>query len=377
MKVQVHARIDEIPREAWNDLEGAADAPFVSWDWLRALEASGSVGAAAGWRPLHVAAWRGRTLVGACPTYVKLDSWGEFVYDFALARFAERAGRAWYPKLVVASPFTPATGRRLLLAPGEPGEPVVDALVGGLQGAAERVGAAGVHVLFCRDDEVPPLVERGGLHRTQVQFHWEDAGYGDFEGWLAALRSRRRKGIRRELRRVEEAGVIVRPLVGREAAAVLPAMEAFYRRNTRLHGGRAYLRPGFWRWLAGEGVRDVVMFGAWRGEELVGGALCLRGRDTLYGRYWGAAEDLPDLHFACTLHEPIRWCLARGVRRFEAGQGGIHKLLRGLAPRTCHSVHFLRDPDLARVVGRFFAEEREEVARRSEELAQHGPYRKG
>ena len=294
--------------------------PFVAGDWLSALERTECVHRDSGWIPLHVGLWSGERLVGAAPTYAKTHSMGEFVYDWAWASFSERMGRPYYPKLVVGSPFSPVTGERLMVAQPGGREHLVNALLA----LCEQTETSGLHIQFCPEAEALELAALGGHHRIQLQFHWHNRNYGDFDDFLQDFRSKRRKAIRRERRKVQE-HYEVRVLEGGEIQSEdMECMSRFYRSTCARYGAWDYLRPEMWDWLSLHARDRLVLFMAYEQGQAVAGAFCVRKGAQLFGRYWGCG-DLPEgtgLHFELCFYAPIEWAIEQGISRFEPGQGG-------------------------------------------------------
>jgi len=359
---------------------GRALHPFVAHDFLSAFEDSGSVGARTGWLAQHLVARHGGQVVGAMPLYLKGHSQGEYVFDHAWANAFHRAGGEYYPKLQGAVPFTPATGPRLLARPefGLDPETIRAALLQGACSLAERRGLSSLHVTFCTEAEWTLGGEIGLLQRTDQQFHWVDEGYGSFEGFLAALASRKRKQLRKERARALEAGITMHWLSG---ADIRPehwdAFWVFYQDAGARKWGQPYLTRAFFELVHARRGRDLLLIMAERGGRWIAGALNVIGRDTLYGRYWGCVEEHPFLHFETCYYQAIDFALAHGLARVEAGAQGGHKLLRGYAPVTTYSLHHLTHPGLADAVARYLEAEREAVARESRALLDMTPFRKG
>ncbi|PMR73204.1 GNAT family N-acetyltransferase [Billgrantia endophytica] len=347
--------IEAVEPESWNALVGD-DHPFLRHEFLHALEASGAVGAATGWEPHHLTLWRENALVGVLPCYHKHHSYGEYVFDWSWADAWENAGGRYYPKWLSAIPYTPAPGPRLALADG------VDPLAARhlLAGTWERSSLSSWHLLFAEEDDVaqwltarPDLVTRHG-----VQFQWRDRGFGGFPGFLESLTSKRRKAIRRERRLVAEQGVTLHRL---EGGAIREADLAHFFRCyeiTYLERGRhGYLNLDFFRRLHRTMPDAMVLIQARLDGRPVAAALCLQGRHTLYGRYWGSEIVADCLHFEACYYQGIEHCLERGLTRFDPGTQGEHKLSRGFAPRRLRSLHHIADPGLRAAVTRFCAEE--------------------
>jgi predicted N-acyltransferase len=352
--------------------------PFLAWDFLEALERSGCVSPRAGWAPRHLVLEGAEGGVAAvAPCYAKTHSHGEYVFDWGWADAYERAGGRYYPKLQVSVPFTPVTGPRLLAPPGPQAEERKRHLALGLVELCRRSAVSSVHLTFLPEGEAALLEGLGYLHRTDQQFHWQDAGYGDFEGFLAALASRKRKALRKERREALAPGLSIEWITGRDIAeAHWDAFFGFYMETGSRKWGRPYLNRKFFS-LLGERMADrVLLVMARRGRDYVAGALNLIGSDTLFGRYWGAVEHHPMLHFEICYYQAIDFALAHGLSRVEAGAQGAHKLARGYLPHITHSAHYIADPGLRRAVARFLAEERQDVADQGAALAERAPFRR-
>jgi hypothetical protein len=352
--------------------------PFISHSFLSALEASGSAVARAGWRPQHlVAVTADGTVIGVAPCYLKSHSRGEYVFDHAWADAYERAGGDYYPKLQVSVPFTPVTGRRLLVRPGPAAAAVRDGLAAGLKELCRMRAASSVHVTFLTEPEWRLLGQQGFLQRTDQQFHWENAGYATFEDFLAALAARKRKAIRRERREALPAGVTVHWLTGSDLTeAAWDAFFAFYMETGSRKWGRPYLTRSFFS-LVGESMRErILLVMAKRAGRFIAGALNFIGSDTLYGRNWGAIEHHPFLHFEVCYYQAIEFAIAHKLARVEAGAQGEHKLARGYLPTTTYSAHYIADSGLRRAIADYLVRERAYVAAASEELIELAPFRK-
>jgi len=357
---------------------GQADNPFVSHAFLSALEQSGSVGARTGWQPRHLLAEdTGGTLLGAAPCYVKSHSRGEYVFDYGWADAFERAGGDYYPKLLVAVPFTPVTGPRLLAAPGPLAEGVRGGLADALVEIATTSDLSSVHINFLPEADWRALGARGFLQRTDQQFHWENRGYATFDDFLGALASRKRKTIRRERKEALAPGIEVRWLTGSDLTEdIWDAFFAFYMDTGSRKWGRPYLTRDFFS-LVGENMRDrILLVMAWRAGRWIAGAINFIGGDTLYGRNWGAIEHHPFLHFELCYYQAMDYAIAHMLAWVEAGAQGEHKLARGYMPTTTHSAHFIANPALRRAVADFLTRERVYLEAAGEELAGYAPFRK-
>jgi len=347
----------------WNALAGPQ--PFVRHEFLSALIETGCACARSGWAPRFILARRAGGLVGAMPLFEKSHSYGEYVFDWAWADAHERHGIGYYPKLLGAIPFTPVRGQRLL---GPEKGLLIDAA---LELARER---SSLHVLFTEEGEL--FRERGLMLRQTVQFHWRNEGYADFEAFLARLTHSRRKNIRQERRRVREAGVSCRWLEG--DAITAEHWEFFnrcYRRTYAEHRSSPYLNLDFFKRIGKELPLCIVMVLAERDGRAIAASLLLRDETTLYGRYWGALEHVPLLHFECCYYQAIEYAIVRKLQVFEGGAQGEHKIFRGLMPVQAVSAHWLAHPRFARAVEDFLAREDAGIARYVDELCEHSPFK--
>jgi len=396
---RVVSSLASVDAAQWNALEHGPSS-FSEHGFLRALERSGSVGAESGWDPAYVlveespsvstdtagssGAASAQTpgeiprarLVGAVAAYVKAYSYGEYIFDWAWARAAERGGLAYYPKLVVAVPMTPATGPRLLIAPNVSRGPVVAQLISGVRALADRRRCGSIHWLFTTGEEQAELRDHGFLPRASFQYHWHNDGYKSFDEFLARMTSRRRKQLRKERTRVHAAVPAVEWVSG---TALTPAdietIDRFYRGTTHNHSGQDYLQPGFFQALVEEQPERVQWARVRRGELTIAGALYFETDRALYGRYWGCSEEVEFLHFEASYYAAIERCIARGTPLFEAGAQGEHKLIRGFAPASTYSSHWIRHPGLAVGVERFLVEEAAAVREHMQQLATLLPFR--
>jgi uncharacterized protein len=374
---------------AWDALDHGP-SPFLRHGFLAALEDTGSIDPSSGaprparrrsgWTSVYVLAERAGRLVGAVPAFVKTHSYGEYIFDWGWANAAERAGLPYYPKLVVAAPATPATGPRILLDPTlGPMAPAIRAvLIEAVRRLADDAGCHSIHWLFCTAEEQRALAEAGHFPRASLQFHWKNRGYGSFGDFLGALRSRKRKQLRKERERaraaIERLAWIAAPELDR---ARLDDLDRFYRSTTEQHGGRDYLRPGFFHRVA-ETLPDATrMVEVIAGGKRVAGALFFETPGALYGRYWGADVHVDLLHFETAYYAGIERAIERRLPLFEAGAQGEHKLLRGFEPSPTYSAHWIRHPGLAAAIEDHARREAAAVAAKLEELARFGPYRDG
>jgi predicted N-acyltransferase len=379
--VRAVASVAELDAAAWDGLVHGA-SPFLRHGFLRALEESGSIDGSAGrkrrsgWSGLYLLAEQAGRLVGAVPAYLKDHSYGEYIFDWGWANAAQRAGVRYYPKLVIAAPATPATGHRLLIAPGADAEPVRAALIAAVRTVADDAECSSIHWLFCTAEEQAALVEAGFFPRASMQFHWRNRGYGGFDDFLAQLKSRKRKQLRKERERARAAIERLSWVPGGELSEdQLDDLDRFYRHTTDQHGGRDYLRPGFFHALARHLPDAMRMVEVIVGGKRVAGALFLETDQALYGRYWGADLHVDLLHFETAYYAGIERAIARGLPLFEAGAQGEHKLLRGFDPVPTYSAHWIRHPGLAAAIEDFARREATAVAAQIAELTGFGPYR--
>jgi uncharacterized protein len=366
--VQVVDSLAGTDPEEWNALAG--EQPFIRHQFLSALLETGCASRRAGWEPRFLLLRRAGVLCGAMPLFAKSHSYGEYVFDWSWAEAHERHGIAYYPKTLCAVPFTPVRGRRILAA----SDADRDTLVGAALDNARSTSS--LHVLFPCEEDVRALEKRGLLLRRTVQFHWRNENYEDFEDFLARLSHSRRKNIRQERRRVREAGISLKRLEGLEISRKL--WEFFHRcyRNTyAAHGSTPYLTLEFFLRLGSDLPGNTVMVMAERDGQPVASSLLLQDSTALYGRYWGAVEHVPLLHFECCYYQPIEHAIAKGLQVFEGGAQGEHKLFRGLLPVETVSAHWLAHPRFSRAVEQFLERESGGIARYVDELCEHSPFK--
>ncbi|WP_428487916.1 GNAT family N-acetyltransferase [Rhodopila sp.] len=376
LTLTLHAKIAEIDAADWDACAGDGN-PFVSHAFLSAMEDSGSANSRTGWLPQHAVLRReDQRVVGIVPMYAKSHSYGEYVFDHGWANALERTGQSYYPKLQVAAPFSPVPGPRLLRRPGS-GLPIAT-LANALEQACQSLGLSSVNVTFCTREEWDGLGDAGWLRRTGMQFHWENDNYADFDGFLGALSSRKRKVLRRERRDANAAGLTFHALSGADITeAHWDAFYRFYHSTVDRKWGSAYLTRSFFS-LLGERLGDkVVLMYAENAGRPVAGALNLAGDEALYGRNWGCRGDWPFLHFELCYYRAIDWAIAHGLKRVEAGAQGRHKIQRGYLPKHTYSAHWIQHTGLRRAVASFLQEERAGIEREMAALAEESPFRKG
>jgi uncharacterized protein len=376
--VRLASSIADIPAPDWDDCASSHPNPFTSHAFLRALEDSGSATAETGWLPQHLLLEDGSgTLLGCLPCYLKSHSRGEYVFDHGWADAYLRAGGRYYPKLQASIPFTPVTGKRLLVRPGE-AEAEREALL--LQAAiqvADRLGVSSLHITFLTREEWRLAGELGLLKRTDQQFHWQNKGYGSFEDFLGALASRKRKAIRRERSQALEGGIETEWVTGSDLTeAHLDTFFAFYIDTGARKWGSPYLTRDCFSLLRQSMTDRILLVLAKRSGAYIAGALNFIGQDALYGRYWGSIEDHPFLHFEVCYYQAIDFAIAHKLARVEAGAQGAHKLARGYLPSETYSAHYIADAALRRAVADYLKRERLAVAREIALLTEESPYRR-
>lgn len=370
--------IGDIAAADWDRLNPTAN-PFLRHAFLKALEDTGCVGRDSGWLPMHIAVDDGDgKLVGVAPTYLKGHSQGEFVFDHGWAEAFERAGGRYYPKMQIAVPFTPATGPRFLVGPGPGAAERRDALIGTAVELCRRMELSSLHVTFATEAEWAALGRVGLSQRRDQQFHFEDAGYGDFEGFLTALNSRKRKDLRKERAAALDNGIEVHWLTGSDLTEeVWDAFFAFYMDTGRRKWGYPYLNRAFFSALGAVMADRILLIMAKRDGRWIAGALNVIGPDTLYGRYWGCLEDHRFLHFEICYYQAMDYALAHGLKRVEAGAQGGHKLARGYRPVDTYSAHWIADPGFRRAVDDFLKREGSAIDAEKVHLDARTPFRKG
>jgi predicted N-acyltransferase len=365
-----------IAAPAWNALAG--DYPFLRHEFLAALEDTGCVSSATGWTPRHLLVGDAANPTVLAPLYEKAHSWGEFVFDFAWARAWESRGLAYYPKLLLAIPFTPATGPRLLCAPGTPAQTAARhaSALAAIAADARARGRSSAHALFIDAALQEAATEAGWLLRRDCHFQWRNRGYRDFEDFLATFSADKRKKAKRERRRVAEQGIEFQTLTGSELnAALLERIHALHASTFIRHGHLPYLNAAFFVKVAQALGEAFIATLAWSAGELVATAVYFRSADTLYGRYWGAAGDYHSLHFEACYYQGIDYAIRAGLQRFEPGTQGEHKLARGFEPSFTWSAHWLADASLRAAVAQYLEREASAVNSYAGEAARHTPFR--
>lgn len=363
-------RLAKVDAVRWDALRGCDD-PFTSHAFLSGLEETGCLTPRWGWTPHHLLLENEQgELLAAAPAYLKTNSHGEFVFDHAWAQAYFRAGLEYFPKLLVAVPYSPVSGPRLLCG----GDVRLHSeLLHALEGFCGEQGLSSAHINFHSETDTPG---KDWLARSDIQFHWHNAGYADFEGFLAALSSKKRKNVRQERAQVARAGIRLRRVHGDEVSAEeIATAHRLYCRTFDDKGNHPALSLGFFQHLAQTLGRGLLLVFAEREERIVAMALCLCSNSALYGRYWGCFEEVPGLHFECCYHQGIEYCIEQGLQRFEPGAQGEHKLARGFLPQLTHSSHYLPMPAFRDAVADSLVQERAWLAQYRAELIAHSPYR--
>ncbi len=370
-------RIGSVSAADWNALVPDAH-PFVQHEFLHAIEDSGSLRADLGWRAQHLLLWHEKSLVGAAPCYVKMNSHGEFVFDWNWAEAWQRAGGHYYPKLLCAVPYSPVTGPRLLAAAGDDRGAIQNRLIAVLTDRCqhERWSSAHINFMHADDANLVELDRSGWLPRSDWQYHWSNRGYADFDAFLAALTAKKRKNIRQERARVAGPQWRLERLRGDQIdPAVMDDIYRFYAYTFQFKGNVPALTREFFERLRTTMPQALLAVIASRDGERIGAAFCLQSHDTLYGRYWGCSEDVPGLHFECCYYQGIEHCIEQGLQRFEPGAQGEHKIARGFLPTRTLSRHYLRDPEFRSAVAKYLLHDAAQQQQYGAMLLEHSPYR--
>jgi predicted N-acyltransferase len=378
MRAEIIHEISSVDSSEWNGLSGT-DAPFLRHEFLAALEATGCVGPGTGWLPQHLLLFDDADkLAGAMPLYRKTNSWGEFVFDFAWANAYEQAGLKYYPKLVSAVPFTPATSQRCLIAPDRDVAATSHALIAAARTHAVESGASSLHLLFPTSPEAQRLDKEGLLLRKDCQFHWHNRDYDNFEAFLGELTSVKRKKLRRERRRIAESGISFRTLHGEELDKEMwQTLMPIYSSSFWRRGHEPYLNEAFFIEISRALPGQIVVFLAIAPDgQPVATAICFLGPDTLYGRYWGSTGRYHSLHFETCYYQGIDYCIANGLTRFEPGTQGEHKIARGFVATETWSAHWLSHPQFAAAIDDYLDRERGYMDDYIDAVREHEPYRR-
>ena len=375
MPLRIVDALDDIPAADWDRLAGDAN-PFLSHAFLAALEHHDCVGERFGWYPRHLTLYDAERLIGVVPLYLKDNSYGELVFDFAWADAYRRAGLRYYPKAVAAIPYTPATGPRLLLDPTADTERAADLLTGAAVELCRELELSSLHWLFTDAADTARLQARGFLLRRGVQFHWHNPGYRDFDDFLSGFTAAKRKKLKRERRRVSDAGIELRVVHGHEAdAALWRTVHGFYTSTFDRKSGIATLSLDFFREIGRTLGDRIVLVIAYVGDRPVACAINLRGRQALYGRHWGCLADYHSLHFEACYYQGIDYCIRHGLTLFEPGAQGEHKISRGFMPVSTWSAHWIADDRFRASIADFLQREDRAMRDYIDELREHLPYR--
>ena len=378
---QVITSLSEVSQQDWNSCcfnAATGHNPFLSHQFLSALENSGSATAETGWQAQHILLWKGDILVGIMPLYLKNHSRGEYVFDHAWANAYQNAGGQYYPKLQSSIPFTPVTASKLMALPGEDSPEIQQHLISSALSLTEKFSISSLHVTFAEKAEWDMMADHGFLQRLDQQFHWLNEGYGSFEDFLMALSSRKRKNIRKERKQAVLNDIEIERLSGKDITEDhWDHYYSFYLDTSNRKWGQAYLNREFFS-LLGESMADrILLIMCKRDNRYIAGALNLISDDTLYGRYWGAIEDHRFLHFEVCYYQAIEYAIQQGLRKVEAGAQGDHKLARGYLPTSTHSAHWISNPSFRDAISDYLIHEREAIRQDKEVLLRFAPFKKG
>jgi predicted N-acyltransferase len=374
MDVRILCSLEDVSATEWNRL--CDEHPLLRHEFLVAMERHDCVSRNFGWQSAHITVYDGETLVGACPAYLKTNSYGEFVFDHTWADAYQRAGLPWYPKLVSAVPYTPATGNRLLTAPGSDRDGIRKLMIEAAISMSREQELSSAHFLFTTEAETQMLEQHGLMRRLGCQFHWHNQGYRCFDDFLAGLSSSKRKKIRRERRDVSDAGLDIEIVNGLQANdEQIRAASHFYRKTFDEKWGTATFNEAFFREISRSMGEQLILFFARDKQQYVAGTICYRSADTLYGRHWGCDEFYNHLHFELCYYQGIDYCIREGIKTFEPGAQGEHKIARGFMPTPTWSAHWIEQPQFRQAIGNFLEHETLGMRRYIEELTSHSPYR--
>jgi predicted N-acyltransferase len=377
MRASVIASLLDIDANEWNALEGGIDNPFLRHEFLAALERHDCVGDKWGWRPRHITLRDANNrLIGAVPLYLKDNSYGELVFDWSWADAYQRNGLRYYPKLVAAIPYSPVTGARLLVHPQADRNVIEHQLISAVRDLLKEENASSIHWLFPDDAQMATLEQHGFLRRTGCQFHWFNRGYESFDHYLDHFTRDRRKKVKQERRKVRDANVTLEVLHGDEISDEQWAIfHRFYTSTFDKRGGHATLTLDFFKAIAHAMPRNIVLVLASHEGSYVAGAFNMRSSDTLYGRHWGCLEEFDSLHFEACYYAGIDYCIAHGLKRFEPGAQGEHKVWRGFEPVPTWSAHYLDHPGFSEAVARYLLQEHASMEEYMNELRSHLPFK--
>jgi len=374
-RTRVLSSLAEAGQDAWDELARLQTEanPFLSYAFLHAMHESGSASEDTGWQPQYLTIWQGDTLAAALPMYAKFHSYGEYVFDWAWADAYRRNGHEYYPKLLSAIPFTPVTGARLMARTEDARAALVKALLDVQQASA----LSSTHILYPPADQALQLETAGFMLRSGVQFHWQNTGYANFEQFLDTLDQKKRKNIRAERRKVRDAGIVLREIRGNDAREEdWQFFKRCYDHTYRAHYSSPYLNLDFFLRIGQSMPENILMVIAEREGKPIASSLLIHDEKRLYGRYWGAIEQHPCLHFETAYYQPLEFCISEKISSFEGGAQGEHKMARGFLPQKTWSAHWLAHPGFADAVERFLAREGQGIAAYMDELNDRNPFRK-
>lgn len=374
LTVRAHSSIQSIGREAWNAL-GNTDFPFADFLYFQALEASGSVGGETGWEPVYLTVEKNKEVVGGSYLYLKRHSYGEYIFDWAWAEAYQRHQVVYYPKLLSAIPFTPATGPKLLIREGEDRGQVAAALIKKALEISEAHKLSSLHYLFITEDEIKHFTHAGLFVRHSFQYHWHNRDYRDFDDFLGRLKSRKRKQIAKERRELEETDVKISELTG-DNLTTRHAEEfyRFYLSTIEKMGAIPYLRAEFFERVFSEMGNEIILYWATQNEKPVAASLCYQRGKVLYGRYWGAVAEIKNLHFELCYYRPMELAIKRKLERFEAGAQGEHKVPRGFLPTLTYSAHHITHPAFQEAIERFVEDEKGAIRAYFRQMEEQSPF---
>lgn len=376
MNIKQLPNIVQIDAKQWNNLVGKDD-PFIRHEFLAALEQSGCVCRATGWHPQHLVVFADKRLVACMPLYLKQHSKGEYVFDYQWSNAYHEYGMTYYPKWVTAVPFTPCQGKRIYTATRGDSIEIVHALIAFLQETAAYQSISSWHCLFPPPEQAKMFSSLGLLHRHDVQFHWYNKNYRDFNDFLDTFSARNRKKINRERRRIKELGIELLRIPGTAVTDTqLQKFFQFYKMTYLKKGMQAYLNTDFFNRIMAAMPEQLLMVLATKGGAVIGAALCFVGTETLYGRYWGCFEAYPGLHFETCYYQGVEYCIANNLQKFDAGAQGEHKISRGFEPTLTHSLHWFRHPEFSLAIDHFLAQERRAIERYAIQAKKYLPFKK-
>ena len=374
--LEILDHLSDVSVADWNSLLGVDAGPFLRYEFLSALEETGCVGDNTGWQVAHLVLKQANRLVGAMPLYLKRHSYGEFVFDWSWAQAYEQQGLNYYPKVLCAIPFTPVQGSRILCRADSSATEIRKVLIAGLKSLLTDNDLSSAHILFPMPNEVAHLKEQGFLLRDSVQFHWHNQDFQNFEQFLSVLTMKRRKNIRREREQVAKEAITFRHVPGKDSSD--PDWEFFFEcyQNTYLeHHSSPYLSESFFKLWVKQMPENLHLILAERNGIAIAASLLVVDQQSskAYGRYWGALERIPCLHFETAYYQAIEYCIKEGIQTFEGGAQGEHKMARGFLPTTLQSAHFIKDPRFAKAIGHFLDREHQGIGAYVDELAEHSP----